>query len=133
MRGRKPELKAIDGGLSRLPPAPAWLPTEAKAEWRRVVPGLRARRTVTREDLSMLEAYCLATGTVRRMQSTIATEGDMITTPKGDMKRHPAFQTMFQSLTESRRLAAELGLTPASRNKATASDNADDDLDGLDL
>ncbi len=39
MRGAKPKLEAIAGGLSRLPPAPAWLPAEAKAEWRRVVPG----------------------------------------------------------------------------------------------
>ena len=133
MRGRKPELKAIDGGLARLPPAPSWLPSEAKAEWRRVTPGLRARKTLTREDLPMLEAYCLAAGTVRRMQTTIATEGDHITNEKGDMKRHPAFQTMFQALTESRRLAAELGLTPASRNKATPTGNDDDDLSGLDL
>ena len=133
MRGRKPELKAIEGGLSRLPPARAWLPKEAKDEWRRVVPGLRQRKTLTREDLPMLEAYCLASGTVRRMQATIATDGDHITNDKGDTKRHPAFQTMFQALTESRRLAAELGLTPASRNKAAATDNGEDDLSDLDL
>ncbi len=133
MRGRKPDLKAIDGGLARLPPAPSWLPTEGKAEWRRVVPGLRARKTITREDLSMLEAYCLAAGTVRRSQAMIAAEGDMVKNDKGDVKRHPAFQTMFQALTESRRLAAELGLTPASRNKATPTGNDDDDLSDLDL
>ncbi|MBI1209664.1 MAG: phage terminase small subunit P27 family [Azospirillum sp.] len=133
MRGRKPELKAIEGGLSRLPPAPSWLPTEAKAEWRRVVPGLRQRKTLTREDLPMLEAYCLASGTVRRMQATIATEGDMVTNDKGDQKRHPAFQTLFQALTETRRLAAELGLTPASRCKAAATGTDDDDLSDLDL
>lgn len=133
MRGRKPELKAIEGGLSRLPPAPSWLPKEAKDEWRRVVPGLRQRKTLTREDLPMLEAYCLASGTVRRMQTTIATEGDHITNDKGDTKRHPAFQTLFQALTESRRLAAELGLTPASRNKAAATEGDNDDLSDLDL
>ena len=133
MRGRKPELRAIEGGLSRLPSAPSWLPREAKDEWRRVVPGLRQRRTLTREDLSMLESYCLAAGTVRRMQATIATEGDTIRTGRGEVKRHPAFQTMFQALTESRRLAAELGLTPASRNKAAATGGEDDDLADFDL
>ncbi len=133
MRGRKPELKAIEGGLSRLPPAPSWLPSEGKAEWRRVVPGLRNRKTITREDLPMLEAYCLAAGTVRRMQGTIAAEGDMVTNEKGDQKRHPAFQTMFQALTECRRLAAELGLTPASRNKAAATEGDGNDLADLDL
>jgi P27 family predicted phage terminase small subunit len=133
MRGRKPDLKAIEGGLSRLPPSPSWLPPEAKQEWRRVVPALKDRRTITKADLPMLEAYCLAAGTVRRAQAAIAADGDLIETERGDKRRHPAFQTMFQALTESRRLAAELGLTPASRNKAKASEAAADDLDEWDL
>jgi P27 family predicted phage terminase small subunit len=131
MRGRKPELKAIEGGLSRLPPAPAWLPQEAKAEWRRVVGALKGRRTMTKADLPMLEAYCLAAGTVRRAQALIAAEGDLVTTKNGT-RRHPAFQTLFQAMTESRRLASELGLTPASRNKAPATED-DDGLADLDL
>lgn len=133
MRGRKPELKAIEGGLARLPPAPVWLPAEGKAEWRRVVPGLRERRTLTRTDIPMLESYCLAAGTVRRMQAQISAEGDFTTGPRGDRRRHPAYQTMFQALTESRRLAAELGLTPASRNKAPVAEGGADDLADLDL
>lgn len=132
MRGAKPKLEAIEGGLSRLPPAPAWLPQEAKAEWRRVVPGLRERRTITKADLSVLEAYCLSAGLVRSSQKLIAAEGEMVTTTRGEKKRHPAHQTLFQALTESRRLAAELGLTPASRNKA-AEVLGDDDLSDLDL
>lgn len=126
MRGRKPELKAIEGGLSKVPAAPSWLPAEAKAEWRRIWPGLVDRRTVTREDVATVEAYCLAVGTARRAQMTIAAEGEILKTEYGP-KRHPAYQTLFQAMTESRRLAAELGLTPASRNKARARDAADDD------
>lgn len=132
MRGRKPELKAIEGGLSKAPPVPSWLPPESKAEWRRVWPGLVARRTVTREDVSVVESFCLAVGTVRRMQARIAEEGDTITTAKGDTRRHPAFQTLFQAMTEARRLAAELGLTPASRNKAAATE-VEDELSDLNL
>ncbi|WP_414474315.1 P27 family phage terminase small subunit [Microvirga sp. M2] len=67
--------------------------------------------------MGTVEAYCLAAGTVRRSQATITSEGDTINTNTGT-KRHPAIQTMFQALTEQRRLAAELGLTPASRMKA---------------
>jgi len=126
-------LRAIEGGLSKAPLAPAWLPTEAKTEWRRIWPGLLARRTVTREDLPVVESYVLALGMIRRAQTTIAAEGEMVETSAGP-KRHPAYQTMFQALTESRRLAAELGLTPASRNKAVSRDTSDDDdLAGLDL
>jgi P27 family predicted phage terminase small subunit len=127
MKGRKPELHAIEGGLAKVPGAPSWLPAESRAEWRRVLPELIKRRTVTRSDLASVEAYCLAIGTMQRAQATIAAEGEIVTNASGDTRRHPAFQTLFQSLAESRRLAAELGLTPASRNKAAALEDANDD------
>lgn len=133
MRGRKPELRAIEGGLSRIPRAPSWLPPEARAEWTRLVPELRARRTLTRADLPVFESYCLAVGLVRRSQNTIAAEGDFVVGDRGQLRRHPAHATLFQALTESRRLGAELGLTPASRNKARATDGEPDDLADLDL
>jgi len=117
MRGRKPNLHAIEGGLSKVPRPPAWLPDEAKDEWKRILPSLIKRKVLTDTDMGTVEAYCLAAGTVRRSQATIAREGDTVETNTGT-KRHPAFQTMFQALTEQRRLAAELGLTPASRMKA---------------
>jgi P27 family predicted phage terminase small subunit len=117
MRGRKPNLLAIEGGLSKVPRPPAWLPDEAKEEWKRILPSLIKRKVLTDTDMGTVEAYCLAAGTVRRSQAAIAREGDLLESEKG-AKRHPAFQTMFQALTEQRRLAAELGLTPASRMKA---------------
>ena len=117
MRGNKPALKAIDGGLSRVPRAPAWLPKESRDEWNRVMPSMIRRRVLTQTDMATIESYCLAVGTVRRCQKTITIEGDTVATKEGS-KRHPAFQTMGQMMTEQRRLAAELGLTPASRGKA---------------
>lgn len=117
MRGRKPALRAIDGGLATVPRPPSWLPTEAKDEWRRILPPLIKRRILTDTDLATVESYCLAVGTVRRCQAAIADEGDTVSTKEG-VKRHPAFTTMAQMMSEMRRLAAELGLTPASRNKA---------------
>jgi P27 family predicted phage terminase small subunit len=117
MRGRKPNLVAIEGGLSKVPRPPSWLPPEARDEWKRVLPSLIERRVLTTTDMGSVETYCLAAGTVRRCQETLAAEGDTIETNTG-RKRHPAFQTLFQAMTEMRRLAAELGLTPASRMKA---------------
>jgi hypothetical protein len=43
MKGRKPEITAA---LDKPPPAPAWLPRYAKAEWARVVPALVKARTL---------------------------------------------------------------------------------------
>ena len=118
MRGRKAvELRAIEGGLSKVPRAPSWLPDEAKEEWRRVLPDLIKRGVLTKVDLSTVENYCLAIGQIRECQKTIAVEGAVVKM-KGGTKRHPLFQVLQQMLTESRRLASELGLMPASRNKA---------------
>jgi P27 family predicted phage terminase small subunit len=100
---------------------------EAKAEWQRIMPGLTERRVLTDSDMSTVENYCFAIGEIRRARKTLAKEGDTITSSRGDIKRHPAAQTAFQALTESRRLAAELGLSPASRSKAAATQGKDND------
>lgn len=112
MRGAKPKLDVIPGGLTRAPKAPEWLPEEARAEWRRVVPGLVERRILTADMVSIVETYCLHVGLLKRAWATITREGEYI----GD-KRHPAFVTISQSTAEVRRGAAELGLTPTSRPK----------------
>lgn len=119
-------MSGVAEGIAKPPAAPGWLPAEGKTEWRRIWPGLAARRTITQADLSTVEAYCLAVSTARRAQSQIAQDGEILQSEYGP-KRHPAFQTLFQSLTESRRLAAELGLTPTSRAKAGAAVPPDDD------
>ena len=129
MRGRKAELRPIEGGLAKVPRAPTWLSPEAVDEWNRVMPELVERKTLTPADMGIVEQYATASGLVRRSQAAILKEGDLV-----DGRRHPAFQTLFAAMTESRRLAAELGLTPASRNKAAAmTGEADDDLAALDL
>lgn len=133
MRGRKPELKAIEGGLATVPRAPAWLSREAKQEWTRVVPALIRRRVLTAEELGTVEAYCTAAGLVRHCQEVIAAAGAGADGTE-ETKRHPAFQTMFQAMTESRRLSAELGLTPTSRNKVRGPEKDEGDAwSGMDL
>jgi P27 family predicted phage terminase small subunit len=118
MRGNKPKLQAIEGGLLKAPEPPEWLHEEGKAEWRRVIPDLVGRQVIKSADLASLENYCFAIGTIKRCQKQIATDGETVKARDGGFKRHPAFQTINQMMTESRRLAAELGLTPASRHKA---------------
>lgn len=112
MRGRKPDLQVIAGGMSKAPRPPTWLPEEARAEWRRVVPGLVSRRVLTADMVSILETYCLHVGLVKRAWAAIAAEGEYV-----EGKRHAAFTTLTQSTAEVRRGAAELGLTPTSRPK----------------
>lgn len=128
MRGRKPNLKPVDGALVRVPAPPRWLTDPARAEWRRVAPDLVERRVLTTDNLALLESYSTAIGMVRVSADTLAREGHSTVNAKGGIQRHPAVQSMREFMAEARRLAAELGLTPTSRNKVGKP--ADDEDDG---
>lgn len=133
MRGRKAEVSALDGALSKVPPAPSWLPAHGKAEWRRVVPQLVADRKIAAHELGTVEAYCLAVANMRKAEELIsANGGPLYKSMTGELKRHPATTLVKEAVEASRRLAAELGLTPASRtkNKGGARGNDDDDALG---
>lgn len=117
-RGRKAAITALDGALSEVPKPPSWLTTHAKAEWRRVLPQLVADRKIAAHELGTVEAYCMAVAGIRDAQTAIeANGGPYITSVSGDLKRHPATTLQKESIEAARRLAGELGLTPASRSK----------------
>lgn len=128
MRGRKPVLRALDGGLAHIPAPPARLGGEAREEWFVVLPDLVARRVLEPAVMSSVEAYCLAVGALRECQGIIAREGHTVSTPGGP-KRHPASIAAAQFLSEQRRWAAELGLTPASRGRAASSTPGKEEAD----
>lgn len=118
MRGRKPEaLPPHLEAVTEAPDAPDWLPPAGQAEWRRVVPTLVRRRTLTVADFGALESYCLAVAYARQAQEQIAEEGMTIRAGNGRLMRHPSLQTVQNFTTEARRLASELGLTPTSRER----------------
>jgi P27 family predicted phage terminase small subunit len=117
MKGRKGTIEPASNALEELPPAPDWFTDEARAEWERTGADLVARRVLTMDSLATFEAYCGAVSDVQRSAKQIAKDGEMVW-QKTRKVRHPAFQTKFQALTEMRRLAAELALTPAARSKS---------------
>lgn len=116
MKGRKAEVKAVDGALSKVPSAPAWLPKHAKAEWRRVLPQLVADRKIAAHELSTVEAYCLAVARTREAEEALQRYGLTFESDSGP-KRRPETTILKENIEAARRLAAELGLTPASRTK----------------
>lgn len=131
-RGRKAEISIVDGALVTAPKAPAWLPAYGKAEWRRVVPQLVADRKIAMHELSTVESYCLAVANMRQAEAVLqAHGGPTYISPTGELKRHPATTLVKEAVEASRRLAAELGLTPASRNKNKGGAATDDDDDAL--
>ena len=119
MRGTKPTLVIDKEHVTKAPPVPSWLSKDAKAEWRRVIPGLVKRRILTRADLGGLENYCVACGRVRELERALQ-EGGI----------DPVFVRMQdKAMQTARQLAAELGLTPVSRSRPAMRDEAESEDD----
>lgn len=130
-RGRKAEIRAVDGALTKAPAAPSWLPPHAKAEWRRVMPGLAQGGRIAHHELSTVEDYCLCVARKREAEEVLQREGLTMLSPTGELKRRPETTILKEAIEASRRLAAELGLSPASRDKNKGGAAIDDDDDAL--
>lgn len=125
LRGVKPPIKPDVEALTKTPPAPAYLSEQAKAEWKRIMPQLVARRIITRADLSGVEAYCSAAGSARQLAEIINAM------PVPDL-RLGGLQIRYMQT--ARQLAAEYGLTPTSRARiGNGAPDADDDDNPLDV
>ncbi|MEQ8400518.1 MAG: P27 family phage terminase small subunit [Silicimonas sp.] len=118
-RGVKPPLSPDTDALTKAPPVPKYLAPQAKAEWKRIMPQLIARRVITKADLAGVENYCICIGTVRQIEEDRA--GGQI-----DVK---LFGVMNRAAQTARQLAAEYGLTPTSRARIGAVQSSDDDDD----
>lgn len=135
MRGRKPDITALTGALDLSPSAPAWLPRFAKTEWTRVVPALVKARSLASHELSTVESYCIAVARIRECEAVIQKHGLTFVSPSGEAKRRPETTIHKENIEAARRLAAELGITPASRskNKGGATDDDNEDEFGVDI
>lgn len=129
-RGRKAEVRALDGALAKAPAAPKWLPPHAKAEWRRVVPQLVADRKIAAHELQTVESYCVAVARMREAEIALQLHGLTFESDSGP-KRRPETTILKENIEAARRLAAELGLTPASRTKNKGGAPGNDDSDDL--
>jgi P27 family predicted phage terminase small subunit len=121
MRGIKPALTPDTDALTKTPPAPKFLSAHAKAEWKRIMPQLIARRIITKADLAGVESYCIAVGFVRQIEEERAAAGGLI-----DVK---LFGVLNRAAQTARQFASEYGLTPTSRARigSNAPEDADDD------
>ena len=118
MRGVKSGIEPPDEPLAdEIPDPPEWMGDDARAEWLRVLPILFTdRRTLSVADLAIFGNYCVAIGQVAEANRILSKEGLTFTGPSGP-KRHPALAIRSDGMTQARQMAAELGLTPASRGR----------------
>ncbi|WP_428428237.1 phage terminase small subunit P27 family [Pararhizobium sp.] len=136
-RGRKADLKAVDGGLSGVPKAPACIPADFIAEWDAIGRDMAERQILTTPALGLLESYLVARWTVRECQVAIAKHGLLVSSAHEKLKPNPASGLLSKALDATARLAAELGISPAARSKAgftpKKEGDADDGWAGMDL
>jgi P27 family predicted phage terminase small subunit len=115
--------------FKRLPPnPPTWLPREAKAEWRRVVPELSRLDLLKPVDRAALTAYCLAWDRLFTAQKMIDRDGLLASTSQG-VGRHPAVAVVEAASKELRSWASEFGLTPSAEAKLSTKEATDDEDD----
>lgn len=136
MRGRKPKpsnLRRAEGNPGKrgfnaaepevppgCPECPPHLGDAARAEWFRLATTLHKIGILTTIDRAAFAAYCQAWGRWVEAEDKIAQLAPMVRTPSGYVQQNPWIGVANKQIDLMTRLAAELGLTPASRTRVTA-------------
>lgn len=131
MRGRRPALAALDGGLLKAPPPPATLPPGMAEEWRTLAADLQGRGLLTSTVVTVLETYLGAVWMARECRKAILEHGPLVRAKDGQVKPNPAGAMLAKAQETVARLADELVLTPSSKsrpgNRAAAAEMARDE------
>lgn len=107
-------------------------------EWTVVAADLQRRGLLTASMVGVLETYVIARWTVRQAQAAVAEHGLLVKGAYGAPKHNPAAGMLSKAQETVARLAAEMGLTPASRSRKSLQpyereSDADEGPSGLDL
>ncbi len=116
MKGARPNLKAVDGGLLRAPPIPKHLPDDMADVWRTTAADLVGRGLLTTSSLPLLEAYVGAIWMARECRKAIADHGVLVRGSGMQWKPNPAAAMLAKAQETIARLAADMGISAASRN-----------------
>jgi len=103
------------------PTCPRHLGKEAKAEWKRLAKMLSEAGTLTRADRAVMAGYCEAWGLYVKASADVQKYGAVLISPKSKMPFcSPYVSILSMALKQMNTFAAELGLTPSSRSRVTA-------------
>ncbi len=112
--------------FKRVPPTPpTWLSREAKAEWRRVSPGLARLDLVKEEDRAAFATYCETWSEFVQASKALTAHGSLtIVVAQGEIP-HPAVAIRRAAGQQLRSWAREFGLTPAAENSLATKGGGD--------
>ncbi|MBU8819557.1 phage terminase small subunit P27 family [Mycolicibacterium goodii] len=119
------------------PNPPTWLSREAKAEWKRVAPGLQQLDLVKPEDRATLAAYCEVWSRWVAATREIHKSGLVVrnTAVRKDgtestwFTKNPAVAIAEQAETRLRQYANDFGLTPAGERNVSKRDDGRDEFE----
>ncbi|MFF7365827.1 phage terminase small subunit P27 family [Streptomyces sp. NPDC008125] len=113
------------------PSPPTWLDTEAKAEWRRVVPELDRLGVLAKVDRAALTTYCAAWSKFAAAEKLLQ-QDDLVAERRAGNgpAKHPGWQIWREAATTTAMLAKELFLTPAARLRSVKPEDDDGNADG---
>jgi P27 family predicted phage terminase small subunit len=101
------------------PEMPYALPDGARKHWRRLAPQLLKERVLTTMDGDSLAALCIATWQLQDAIAEIKEHGQILGYD-GRPIQNPGVKILFECLRRVQSLAAEFGMTPASRGRVSA-------------
>lgn len=104
--------------VSAIPAAPAWLPAEAKAEWKRVTPELHRLGILAKLDRAALALYCDSWDKFVRAAKVLE-DAELIERDSHGPKKHPGWTIYSSAASTCANLAKELLLTPSARLRST--------------
>ncbi len=96
---------------------PGWLPSDAKAEWKRVYPELKKAEVLTKVDRSTLVSYCLAWAEVKHLTEFLTKQKRMVVKTATTVKPFPEVALRNAAIHTMLKCASELGMTPSSRSR----------------
>lgn len=102
------------------PQYPRWLISEARSEWKRIVPELMRLGLLTLIDRAALAGYCQAYARWQQAERILTKEGLTFVGDNGDIKQRPEVAIAQKSLQQVKAFCQEFGLTPASRTRISA-------------
>lgn len=142
-RGRKPkptESKKLEGNPGKrklndkepkpqvvIPDVPDHLQGEARIEYKRISTELSALKIITNLDRAALVSYCQAWGDYVKACKQIKTEGEVITSDKGNLYQNPWVGIKTSAMDRMLRISAEFGMTPSSRTRLKVEAESEDD------
>jgi P27 family predicted phage terminase small subunit len=117
MRGRRPQLKPVEGGKSAAFAPPEHLPRAMHSEWRTIIADLQERGLLHPSMMLVLDSFVSSAWMVAECRKAIAKHGAFVKTKTGEPRAHPAAGMMSKHIETVARLGSELGLTPAARSR----------------